>query len=378
MLYIKVDENRVVFVSEYWILIPLMIAISIAIIVKVKKNRAKKKLKSEQLKKKCKQRKIFYIATGNIISALQIRAGENLLAYLVENYIEIEHPNCLVGKGRWYVNNERLRKIAYSLFRSKAKNGVIYITKMALCHLVKMYGLGLSTLPIPVPDFIGITEWYQLVRKIISVGCLGIPVPMLILAKGPASVILSLAIWGFGIVAMAYVKDPGFLLIPTNIISTPVYSINHRIPDQPDLVSVDLESVSRREITMLKFSTGYECSLPEQIMYNPKCSLRHSEIADITANANIHLNYDEVVNIQNITKLTTVEFSDKFEISSSLKSPKPTTNFRLRGTKRFKNPGKTPNFLEKFGDPEFISDTEQWDITIPTPQDAIRIQDGEL
>lgn len=72
MLYVKLSPNRVFFVNEYWILIPLMIAIDIAIIVKVKKSRAKKKLQSEQLKEKCKQWKIFHIATGNLTAALQI------------------------------------------------------------------------------------------------------------------------------------------------------------------------------------------------------------------------------------------------------------------------------------------------------------------
>jgi hypothetical protein len=375
MIYLKVTANREFFVSEYWILIPLMIAIDITIIVKVKKNRAKKKLQTQELKKKYNQWKIFHTATGNIRAALQIRAGENVLANIVEDSIEVVHPNCLVGKGIRYVNNERLRKIAYSLFKSKAKNGIIYITKTALCHLVEIYGLDLPALSIPIPDFIGVSGWYHLARKIISVGFLGIPLPMLILAQGPASIILSLAAGGFGIVVMAYTKDPGFLIIPTAVISTPVNSIMRHIPGQPDLVSVNLEPVSRSKITMPKFSTGYECSLPDQIMYNPKCSLRPSEIADIAANADVPLNYDEVVNMGDVTKLPRVKFSDNFEI---LQSPEPPTNFRLRGTKRFKNQGKTPNFLEKFGDPEFISDTEQYDITTPTPQDAIRIQDREL
>jgi hypothetical protein len=158
MLYIKVSANRVFFVNEYWILIPLIIAIDIAIIVKVKvkKNRAKKKLELEQFKRKCNQWKIFHTATGNRIAALQVRVGKNVLIDLVEDYIEVVHPNCLVGKGLRYVNNERLRKIANSLFRSKAKNGVIFITKTALCHLVEIYGLDLPALPIPVPDFVGI------------------------------------------------------------------------------------------------------------------------------------------------------------------------------------------------------------------------------
>jgi hypothetical protein len=353
MLYLKISSNQEV--NEYWILILLMIAINIAIIVKVKKNRAKKKLQSEQFKKKCNQWKIFHTAIGNIIAALQIRARENVFVGLVEDYIEVAHPNYLVGRGIRYVNNERPRKITYSLLKSKVKNGVIYITKTALCHLVEIYGLDLLALPIPVLDFIRVSVWYQLVKKIISVGCLRIAMPILILAQGPASIILSLAAGGFGIVIMAYTKDPGFLIIPTDVIFTPVDSIRRRIPDQPDLISVDSEPVSLSKITMPEFSTGYECSLPDQIMYNPKCSLRPSEIGDMAKNAGVPLDYDEVVNMQDVTKLTTVEFSDKFEISPS---PKPTTNFRLQGTKRSKNQGKTLNFLEKFGDPEFISDPE--------------------
>jgi hypothetical protein len=123
MLYIKVSPNRVFFINEYSIWIPLMIVIDIAIIVKVKKNRAKKKLELEQFKKKCEQWKIFHTATGNNIAALQVRAGENVLVDLVEDYIQVRHPNCLVSKCIRYVNNERLRKIASSLFKSKAKNG---------------------------------------------------------------------------------------------------------------------------------------------------------------------------------------------------------------------------------------------------------------
>jgi hypothetical protein len=79
--------------------------------------------------------------------------------------------------------------------------------------------------------------------------------------------------------------------------------------------------------------------------------------------------------MQDVTTLTKVKFSDNFEITPS---PKPTSNFRLRGTERYRNPGKTSNFLEKFGDPEFICDTEKCDIITPTPQDAIRIQDDKF
>jgi hypothetical protein len=322
-----------------------MILVDIAIIVKVKRIRAKKKLKLEQFKKQSKQWKIFHTATENNLEALKVRAGQNLLVDLVENYVEVEHLNCVVGQGIRYVNNERLRKIAYSPFKSKAKNGVIFITKTALCHLVEIHGLDLPPLAIPIHDFIGISGWYQLIRKIVSVSALEIPLPMLILAQGPASIIFSLAAGAFGIIAMAYTKDPGFLIIPTDVILTPVNLIVRRIPDQSDLVSVDLKSVSR------------------------------SKIAEITSNTDVSLNYNEVVNMQDVTKLPKVQFSDNFEVPPS---PKPTSLFRLRGTKNYRNPGKTSNFLEKFGDPEFISDPEQWDIITNNPQDAIRIKDDKF
>lgn len=36
------------------------------------------------------------------------------------------------------------------------------------------------------------------------------------------------------------------------------------------------------------------------MIYNPKCILRHSEMVDMAASADVPLNYGEVVNIQNI------------------------------------------------------------------------------
>jgi hypothetical protein len=317
-MYVRVSSNRVFFLNEYWILIPLMIVIDIVIIVKVKKNRAKRKLESAQLKKKCKRWEIFHIATGNLIAALNVKGGQDVLTHLIEDYIEVTHPNCLVGKGLRYVNNERLRKIVHSLFKSKSRDGVIYITRTALCHLVEMYGLGFPALPIPIPDFIGISNWLLLGRKIISVACLGIPLPMLILAQGYAPFILSLAASSFGIVVMLYVRDPRFLIIPTEIISTPISLIGRRIPDQPDLISVDLKSVSGTKIIVSESSTSYECSLPDQRLFNSKCSLGPSESFDVILNdiVDLLLNYDQVVNMQDVTKLLFCNTLDKGSIPS--------------------------------------------------------------
>jgi hypothetical protein len=148
---------------------------------------------------------------------------------------------------------------------------------------------------------------------------------------------------------MFHIKDPGSVIIPTDVISTPVSFITRRIPNQPDLVSVDLKSVSRTKIIMPEFSTSYECSLPVQRMFNSKCSLRPSEIVDVISNPNVDvpLNYDQVVNMQDITKLRSVKFSDQFEVTLS---SKPIANSNLRGRERFRNRAKTSKFLQKFGD----------------------------
>ena len=58
--------------------------------------------------------------------------------------------------------------------------------------------------------------------------------------------------------------------------------------------------------------------------------------------------------MQDVTKLITVEFSDKFEVSAS-----PKLNTGLRGRARFKNRGKTSKYSEKFRNTDFIRDTEQ-------------------
>lgn len=191
---------------------------------------------------------------------------------------------------------------------------------MALCHLVRRYGLDLPALPFPVPDFIGISSWYPLGRKFSSVVALAIPLPMLFLAQGTIAIVTSLVAGAFGIGILAFIKDSGGVRIPTSVISAPVGSIRRCVPDLPDVVSADLGSTSRNKITMPGFSksdsTPYECSLPEQILSNSKCSLRPSKIAEISANTDITFNYDEVVNMQDVTKLRTLEFSNKYEVCS--------------------------------------------------------------
>jgi hypothetical protein len=81
--------------------------------------------------------------------------------------------------------------------------------------------------------------------------------------------------------------------------------------------------------------------------------------------------------MSDVTKLKTVEFSDKFEMGIN-KSQKATTNFNLRGTEKFRKGGKTSIFFDKFADPDFIDDKDTWDIISPTVKNANPIQEKDL
>ena len=75
MIYIKLSPTRLLEVSEYWILFPLILKIEIAIVVKVKKNRAQKELESEELKINFVRCKIFSVAIVNIFSGIFVKGG---------------------------------------------------------------------------------------------------------------------------------------------------------------------------------------------------------------------------------------------------------------------------------------------------------------
>jgi hypothetical protein len=101
-----------------------MLYIDYCIITKMKKTRAGK----EEIEIKYKQLKIFALATGSMMAVLAIRGGQ-------EN--DVFYPNCIVGEGLRYVDNDRIRKVVHSFFKHKQIYGVIYITQTALCYLAE-------------------------------------------------------------------------------------------------------------------------------------------------------------------------------------------------------------------------------------------------
>nr|WPV76516.1 hypothetical protein [Naviculales sp.] len=267
MLYIRVGENRLFIISEYYILIPIMLWIDYLIITKIKKSRQKKncEIKKNYLTK-CKQLKIFHLATSNLVNILQIRGGEDL--------VNITYPDCRVGEGLRYINNDRIRKLVFSLYKSKEKNGVIFITQTALCYLIKRYGLGFPALPIPIEDFIGVTSWYQLIRKTGVAVLLGASIPLVVLAESLFSSVPGLLLGMAAIALSRYNLD--LTIVSTSLIKGPLQSIKRRVPDVPEVISVDLRAEPTNKIEMPQGK--YECLLPEQRLTNPKCRLTTTEI----------------------------------------------------------------------------------------------------
>ena len=347
MLYVRVSPNRLFIISEYWILIPLMLWIDYLIITKVKKSRDKKNIKRDKLKTKktkYKQLKIFHFAMNNIVKVLQIRGGEEL--------IDVIYPECIVGRGLRYINNNRIRKLIYSLYKSKQRNGVIYITEAALCYSIKRYGLALPALPIPIEDFIGVTSWYQVIRKTGVTALLGTSIPLIILAENVFLLIPGLFLGIAGIVLSRYNLDLN--IVPTSLITGPLESIKRRIPDIPEVVSVNIETEPTNKIEIPQ--NQYECLLPEQRWTNSKCRLTTTEIVEMSND--IKLDYNDVVNMQDVTGLDKIEFIDRYQVSSS--SDVTNTADTVRPKSRLR--GTAVNFLDKFGNPENVPESDTWSI----------------
>jgi hypothetical protein len=358
MLFFKVSENRIFMVSEYWIIIPVVLTIDFIILKKIKK-RYDRKVELDKLKKL----KIFHLAAGdipNLIALSYIRGGQ-ICTELINQEIEVRVSNCLVRKGLQYLNNSKLRDYIIRHFKKKAKNGIIFITKSALCYLIQTERTAItSSIIFQLANVsIGVSDTRVLLLKIISaVVGVGIPLPMGIVAclyAGPTRFVtgmITIVSLMIGAVVHSYIDED---LLDGELITSSFKLIKPREPNQIEVVSVNL--VPER-IDKVKFPS--ECSLPEQLVLNPKCAKDMVRMPD-----NVHdvvLNYKDVVNLQDVTNLD-AKFTDQQEIIAPFKAdveefllePRPVEKIPPR--KR----GKMVNFLDKFKDPQDIPTSEQWD-----------------
>ena len=131
-------------------------------------------------------------------------------------------------------------------------------------------------------------------------------------------------------------------------------NLKPRIPDSPDVIVVN----NRNKIIMTNPVQGKkECWLTDQALLNPNCKIKSTEIPNAIDLVSPDLDYKEVVNMQEVTGLHKVDFSDVLDLGQA--EPCPPKSHQ----------GKTINFLDKFGNSGTIDEKNTWDISeSPVPE----------
>lgn len=295
--------------------------------------------------------------------------------------MEVHHVNCIVGKSVQFLDNEWLRKIIVARYSDKVKNGILFITRTALCHFALEFGLGILDFNF---KFIEVSSWLTVGKKALAALLATLPLPLL--GLGGVStipvVILSVITFLSGTSFRFRLRESGLLVIKTQAIASSTSHTTQRIQDRTDVVIIDLEP-SHDKMTMEKSSVPYECSLPDQMLGNPTC-IRKTEINKISKSiksgevtVDTLIDYDEFVNMEDVTGLSdALKFNDQFE-TVPFENPGPIKSEHSRPNLR-KNLRRTADLLEKYEDPKNVSDTETWDVEPYITQDKSRVSNNEL
>ena len=351
MLYWKYSSNRIIFLNEYWILVPTMLLADYIIIRKILSHKKKtgelRKLqeKIKRYKELEKLHRIAYLAC-NLSSLSSYLACSLALSSIFmvlgrEKFANVDYIECGIEEGLRYLDNSRLRKIIHHLFGKKRQGKIIYITSTAVCHLAKMYGTQFFALPVAVGDF-GTTNLYQTVRKIIVTLFLGAAGPLLVVGGGGVIIAVFL---GTVALKLSYIDLDK---LPTSPVDETLLAgeIKPRIADTGDVVIVNYGNRLKAPSIVPEKP---ECWLPGQAFLNPTCKIKPTEVPTAVDMVSHGLDYDKVVNMQDVTGLDRIDFSDIFDLGQT----KPSIS---KSTK-----GKMVNFLEMFGDPAEIDGSETWE-----------------
>ena len=93
-----------------------------------------------------------------------------------------------------------------------------------------------------------------------------------------------------------------------------------------------------------------ECWIPGQPVLNDNCKLQSAEIANDVNVILSDLTYEDIVNMQDVTGLDRVQFTDRFDLGKTKK-------YNTYSTQKAKQVG----FLDKFSDPKVIAENEKWE-----------------
>lgn len=175
--------------------------------------------------------KIFHLASNNIIASLVIRVGDGIVEY--------EYPDCQVGKGVQYVNQNLLVETIAKVYKYKAHNGIMHVSKTALFHitLYNLFNTQISVdiaglVSLVVPNVIGISNVLRFALATLASALLTVALPLFIgtqfkyiaaayIARCTKTSYLlgGLSLLGF---AAVYKIGPENVVIPTHLVSAPL------------------------------------------------------------------------------------------------------------------------------------------------------------
>ena len=203
----------------------MIVSIEIAIVVRIRKNRAQQDLESQKLKKDLIRWKIFNVAIGNVFSSICVRGGDEVVKGIADGFLQVHHEECLVPKGVQFLDEEWLRKLLLLHHSDKIKNGILYITRTALCHFASRVGLGILD-----TEIFKVSSWLTVGKKTFATIIGSLPIPLLgIWGVTMIPVILSVITFLSGAGFMFSLRESGFLLIKTKAIAGPISHITQRI-----------------------------------------------------------------------------------------------------------------------------------------------------
>lgn len=361
-IYINVSPTRTFLISEYWILIPVGLITEYLILKKIKQYDLRQKELLE-IKRKMEQaeriRRIVAYAcgiTGTAGAVAYIRGGNNY------NFVDIGNDlidvlplnDCDIPHGVFYVNSRRLKDLMVKNFPKKIRGGkILIITGTAFCHALKWAKHHDIFGKVPIEDVIGLTSYAEAAQATVAtlIGVAGGPIWF---KFGRIAGILTL-LGGFAVSQYNFQKIATSFLPNVGKLS----ELKSRIRGEEDVVVVNLNIDPGTNKIMMSppEKPDFECLLPEQSLFNPKCRMNPTDIPEainsdptVLDSLKIDVRYDEMVNMKDVLKTPHLDFNDIYDTGQT---PKMTSH---------KVQGKTVNFLDKIADNGPVDSSESWEI----------------
>ena len=195
------------------------------------------------------------------------------------------------------------------------------------------------------------------------------------------SFLISIAIFLLGLVNIMKVQEPPLFIIATKAVLEPLSRIQPRIMNRSEVVCIDLEP-SDEKLILSKRAIPYECLLGDQQISNQKCTfetrifqiLKNIKSGDITID--IILNYDEIVNLEDVIGLKKYEFTDQYEVVP-IKKPY-LVKYKLSVSDCGKYFKITVILLEKFADFENSTNANTWKTEPENSENSIALPNNKI